>query len=117
MTTKPVITPWQVWLTDFASPVGGEQGGSRPAVVVGSEDHCRFPIRMALIVPLTTRDRGLPHHVEINSTGSGLSRPSWARTEDLRAVSTRRFIRPSPLGRLDDDECERVRRWVHRMLA
>lgn len=109
--------PWQVWLTDFGNPVGSEQGGLRPAVIVGSEDHCRFPIPMALVVPLTTRDRRLPHHVPISSPQSGLTRPSWARTDDIRAVSTARFARPLPLGRLSDAESDGVRRWVHRMLA
>lgn len=117
MTGRVAVEPWQVWLADVGGPIGSEQGGLRPAVVVGSDDHCRFPIPMALVVPLTTRDRRLPHHVQISSPQSGLRRPSWARTDDIRAVSTARFVRPSPLGRLSDTESEDVRRWVHRMLA
>ncbi|MGH3322481.1 MAG: type II toxin-antitoxin system PemK/MazF family toxin [Streptosporangiaceae bacterium] len=58
-------------------------GGVRPAIVVGSTTHCRCPIGMALVVPLTAHDRGLHHHVRIASAESGLPRPSWARTEDL----------------------------------
>ncbi|MCA1674005.1 MAG: type II toxin-antitoxin system PemK/MazF family toxin [Actinobacteria bacterium] len=117
MTRAATVEPWQVWLADFGTPAGGEQGGTRPAVIVGSEDHCRFPIQMALVVPLTTRDRGLPHHIAISSTESGLDRASWARTDDIRAISTARFTRPAPIGRLSDHETEQVRRWVHRMLA
>jgi mRNA interferase MazF len=75
------------------------------------------PDLMALVVPLTARDRGLPHHIAIGSTESGLKQPSWARTEDIRAISTTRFTRTAPLGRLSDQEVEQVRRWVHRMLA
>ncbi len=88
MTRAAMIEPWQVWLADFGSPAGSEQGGTRPAVIVGSEDHCRFPIQMALVVPLTARDRGLPHHIAISSTESGLKQPSWARPDDIRAIST-----------------------------
>lgn len=66
---------------------------------------------------MTTRDRGLPHHIAIGSTESGLKQPSWARTEDIRAISTTRFTRTAPLGRLSDQEVEQVRRWVHQMLA
>ncbi len=112
-----MIEPWQVWLADFGSPAGSEQGETRPAVIVGSEDHCRFPIQMVLVVPLTTRDRGLPHHIAISSTESGLKQPRWARTDDIRAISTTRFTRTAPLGRLSDQEAEQVRRWAHRMLA
>jgi mRNA interferase MazF len=117
MTPAVTIEPWQVWLADFGMPTGSEQGGSRPTVIIGSEDHCRFPIQMALVVPLTTRDRGLPHHIAISSAESGLTRASLARTDDIRAISTTRFTRPVPLGRLSDQEVEQVRRWVHRMLA
>lgn len=117
MTRIPPVAPWQVWLTDFGEPAGREQGGRRPAVIVGSEDHCRFPIDVALVVPLTTKDRGLPHHVPIRSPQSGLKRPSWARTEDIRAVSTGRFTRPAPLGRLSDSEIQQIRIWIHRMLG
>jgi mRNA interferase MazF len=106
-----------VWLADFGEPVGSEQGGRRPAVIVGSEDHCRFPIDVALVVPLSTRDRGLPHHVPISSPQSGLNQPSWARTEDIRAVSTKRLTRPVPLGQLSDAEIQQVRVWIHRMLG
>jgi len=111
------VAPWQVWLVDFGQPLGSEQGGLRPAVVVASELHCRFPIDMTLVVPLTTRDRGLPHHVLINSTESGLNRPSWARTEDITAISTVRLGGRRPLGRLADAEAAAMGRWLRRMVA
>jgi mRNA interferase MazF len=48
---------------------------------------------------------------------NGMRRGRWARTEDIRAVSTGRFTRPAPLGRLSDSEIQQVRVWVHRMLS
>jgi mRNA interferase MazF len=110
------VRPWQVWLVDFGQPVGREQGGVRPAVVVASELHCRFPIDMTIVVPLTTRDRGLPHHVRIASPSSGLERPSWARTEDVTAASTGRLTGRRPLGRLAAAEVDGVRHWLRRMI-
>jgi mRNA interferase MazF len=117
VTRSLAVAPWQVWLADFGVPAGTEHGGRRPAVVVGSKDHCRFPVDIALVIPLTTRYRGLPHHVRIDSPESGLDRASWARTEDIRAISVRRFSRPAPLGYLADAEVGQVRAWIHRMLA
>lgn len=102
---------------DFGSPIGREQGGVRPAVVVGSATHCRFPIDMALVVPLTTRDRGLDHHVRIGSPGSGVPRPSWARTEDLTAVSTLRFTQPAPMGMASPEEVRELSDWLREMVA
>jgi mRNA interferase MazF len=114
---RPRLAPWQVWLVDFGNPVGHEEGGVRPAVIIGSATHCRFPIGMAIVVPLTTRDRGLDHHVQIDPTDAGLSRPSWARTEDITAVSVQRFIRPQPLGRISAAEVERLSEWLREMVA
>lgn len=113
----PRLVPWQVWLVDFGHPIGHEQGGLRPAVVVGSSTHCRFPIGMALVVPLTTRDRGLDHHVRIDSAGAGLNRPSWARTEEITAVSTQRFARSAPLGTASDTEVTQLSEWLREMVA
>lgn len=111
------LAPWQVWLVDFGNPVGHGEGGVRPAIVVGSATHCRFPIGMAIVVPLTSRDRGLAHHVRISSPGSGLARPSWARTEDITAVSAERFRRPRPLGVVSTAEIERLSEWLREMVA
>lgn len=115
--SRPGLAPWQVWLVDFGNPVGHEEGGVRPAVVVGSATHCRFPIDMAIVVPLTTRERGLDHHVRIDSAQSGLVRPSWARTEDITAVSTQRFRRQQPLGTVSADEINRLSEWLREMVA
>ena len=111
------VTPWQVWLVDFGQPVGSEQSGVRPAIVVASELHCRFPIEMTIVVPLTTRDRQLPHHVPVSAQDTGLRERSWARTEDITAVSTARLTGKRPLGRLSEAEAESVRHWLRRMIA
>lgn len=111
------VTTWQVWLVDFGEPVGSEQGGVRPAVVVASDFHCRFPIDMTIVVPVTTRNRGLAHHVAVASAESGLNRPSWARTEDITAISTARLRGNRPLGYLTDSETVQLKRWLRRMIA
>ena len=117
MSRSPRIAPWQLWLADFGTPIGHEQGGIRPAVVVGSATHCRFPIGMALVVPLTTRDRGLEHHVRIASPESGLHRPSWARTEEITAVSTVRFTQSAPIGTASPAEIAELSDWLREMVA
>jgi mRNA interferase MazF len=111
------VAPWQVWWLDLGDPVGSEQAGRRPAVIVASELHCRFPIDMTLVVPLTTRSRRLPHHVPVRSAESGLPTDSYARTEDVRAVSTDRLVGDAPLGTLSADEQRELRRWLRRMLV
>lgn len=85
--------------------------------MVGSPTHCRFPIGMALVVPLTARDRGLDHHVRIDSSEAGLDRPSWARTDEMTAVSTRRFARSAPLGTASETEVAELSEWLHELVA
>lgn len=117
MSRSPRLAPWQLWWVDLGNAIGHEQGGLLPTLVVSSETHCRFPIDMTLIVPLTTRNRGLEHHVRIASPESGLNRPSWARTEDIRAVSTKRFTQPKPIGTASADEIAELREWLREMVA
>jgi mRNA interferase MazF len=71
---------------------------------------------MVIVVPLTTVDRGLPHHVPIVSSSAGLDRPSWARTEDVRAISERRFVAGRPVGVLSPAEREAVRAQLRLMI-
>jgi mRNA interferase MazF len=111
------VRPWQVWWVDLGDPIGSEQGGRRPAVIVASALHCQFPIDMTLVAPLTTRNRRLPHHVPIVSANAGLEAKSFARTEDVRSISTRRLVGGQPIGRLSETEQTEVRRWIRRMLV
>jgi mRNA interferase MazF len=102
---------------EYNRPVGHEQGGLRPAVVVGSRTHCQSPSHMAIVVPLTSRDRGLEHHVRIDSSESGVKQTSWARTDDIRSVSTDRLVRTAALGTASASEIEELRHWLRKMVA
>jgi mRNA interferase MazF len=72
--------------------VANEQRGTRPSIVVSADRFNAMPIQQAIVVPLTTRERGFPHHIAVADDG-GLNRPSWAMCEGIRAVSTQRFGR------------------------
>jgi mRNA interferase MazF len=105
-----------VWTANLSPQLGNEQAGHRPCVVVSSSLHCAFPIPMAIVVPLTTVDRGLPHHVPINSASSGVEAPSFARTDDIRAISERRFTSRRPMGVLSSQEREAVKSQLRLMI-
>ena len=107
--------PWQVWMADLSPVVGSEQAGRRPVVLVSSPFFTSFPTAMAIIVPLTTADRGLPHHVAVSPAASGVHRPSWARTDDVRTISEQRLI-GAPIGTVTDKEAAEIRVWLRLML-
>ncbi|MFJ1708701.1 type II toxin-antitoxin system PemK/MazF family toxin [Kitasatospora sp. NPDC088346] len=108
--------PWQVWTADLSPVIGFEQAGRRPVVVVSSPLFAAFPTAMAIVVPLTTQDRGLPHHVPVISPRSGLNRPSWARTDDVRTISEQRLIGSRPLGTVTDKEADEIRTYLRMMI-
>ncbi|KWW99145.1 type II toxin-antitoxin system PemK/MazF family toxin [Carbonactinospora thermoautotrophica] len=92
----------EIWLADLNPIAGHEQGGVRPCVIVSADGYNRLPIGMAIVVPLTSRDRGLSHQTPIRNAASGLDRVSYARPEDVRAISVERLVRR--LGTADDEE-------------
>jgi mRNA interferase MazF len=79
-------------LVDFGEPVGREQGGIRPAVVVSTDALNEGPAGVLLVVPVTSARRDLPSHVEIEAGESGLDDPSYAKCEDVKSVSERRLV-------------------------
>jgi mRNA interferase MazF len=90
-----------VWLIDFGNPVGREQSGSRPAVIVSADALNDSPAGVVVVVPITTTYRGLPSHVEIDQGSSGLDEVSYAKCEDVKSVSEQRMI--ARLGAVGDD--------------
>jgi len=80
----------QVWSVTLDPTVANEQCGTRPCVIVSMDRFNNLPIRQAIVIPLTTRERGFPHHIAVTDDG-GLNRPSWAMCEAVRAVSLERF--------------------------
>ena len=82
----------EIWLVDFGEPVGREQAGRRPAVVVSADPLNRSKAGVVVVVPCTTARRGLPSHVELDPVESGLDEVSYAKCEDLKSVSDRRLV-------------------------
>jgi len=93
----------------FSPTVANEQSGHRPCVVISANRFNTLPIQLAIVVPLTTRQRDLPHHVPVIDDG-GLNRASWAMTEAIRSVSTQRFERL--IGTASNDTLDAILRCV-----
>ncbi|MEO7195096.1 MAG: type II toxin-antitoxin system PemK/MazF family toxin [Pseudonocardiaceae bacterium] len=81
---------WRFWSVKLDPTVANEQRGTRPCLVVSIDRFNALPIRQAIVAPLTTRERGFPHHIAVTDDGR-LNRPSWAMCEAVRAVSLERF--------------------------
>jgi mRNA interferase MazF len=88
------VTPrrGEVWLVDFGDPVGREQSGRRPAIVVSADPLNESRAGVVIVVPITTSRRDLPSHVEIEPGSSGLDEVSYAKCEDVKSISEERLI-------------------------
>jgi mRNA interferase MazF len=81
-----------VWLLDLDPTRGHEQAGRRPCVVVSVDLFNRGPSGLSVVLPITTRFRGIPFHVAVNPPEGGLRSRSFIKCEDLRSVSKERFV-------------------------
>lgn len=102
------IRTGDIWLAHLDPTVGQEQGGRRPVVVVSSNGLHALPINMTVVVPLTSHDRGLVTQPRVASEHTGLSRVSFARPEDMRAVDAARL--QGRLGHVSDSELAEIRK-------
>jgi mRNA interferase MazF len=82
-----------VWLHRPArDAVGHEQMGGRPVVVVSNNTINSSPWLLHVVVPLTTRDRGVSLHVRIEPPDGGVREVSHALVEQVHAADRVRFV-------------------------
>ncbi len=88
--------------------IGREQAGRRPALVVASAGYLQTVDTLALVVPITSVDRGWPNHIEV--VGARLEKRSWAMSEQVRTISRERVV--GRAGRASDATLAAVRGWI-----
>jgi mRNA interferase MazF len=103
-----------IWIVDFGVPIGSEQSGRRPAVIVSDDLMNSGPSGLVIVVPLTSRRRDLPSHVELDPT-SGLDTPSYAKCEDVKSISTERLVHA--IGAADHIEIDQIGAILARLLS
>lgn len=108
--TRPRPVRGDLWLLDFGDPIGHEQGGRRPALVISGDALNRRPSRLMTVLPVTTRDRGVPAHIPLDPAATGLDRRSYALTDQHRVVSHDRLERR--LGAADARTIAAVETWL-----
>lgn len=99
---------------DFGEPIGQEQAGRHPAVVVSANPLNESPAGVVIVVPCTTTPRGLPSHVELDPDTSGLDEVSYAKCEDVKSVSERRLV--ARLGAASDEAMFTIARVLRLLL-
>jgi mRNA interferase MazF len=101
---------------DFGRPIGSEPAAHRrPAVVVSEDAFNQIGAGLVIVVPTTTRERGIPYHVKIGPGASGLRATSWAKAEGVRSVSKLRLV--EYLGHVEEGALEQVELALLRLLG
>lgn len=89
-----------VWVANLDPTKGREQAGSRPCLVVSTDRFNAGPADLTVVLPITSRRKGIPLHVPIAAPEAGLKIDSYVKCEDIRSVSKSRLSRR--LGAVSD---------------
>jgi mRNA interferase MazF len=98
----------EVWDVRLGPARGHEQAGSRPALVVSTDAFNHGPAGLVVVLPLTTRRKGIPLHVAIEPPEGGVRKQSFVKPEDIRAISVERLgkrlgaVAPSTLSAVEE---------------
>lgn len=103
----------EVYDVDLGQPIGHEPAFRRPAVVVSVDILNNGPGGLVMVVPVTSAAYCLRSHVEVEPGTSGLGHVSYARCDQLRAVSTERLMtRRGNVGPEELSEVDQALRFV-----
>lgn len=105
----PDLVCGQVVWVNLNPVIGSEQAGHRPAVVISSNDYLASVPNVAIVVPVTTRNWGLPNHVRLEGV-PGLEAESFAMTEQPRTIDRRRITKHT--GQVDGATMAEIRSWL-----
>ena len=83
----------EIWLVSLDPTKGREQAGTRPALVVSVDIFNHGPAELAVVIPITSKAKGIPLHVEIQPPEGGLILTSFIKCEDVRSISTARLVK------------------------
>ncbi len=91
----------QIWMAELGDPVGTELGYEHPVVIISGADLIKTNSSRVICVPGTSKKYVNPRtgkllalHLEVvQSPLNGLSRSTYFMSEQIRALSSRRFRR------------------------
>ncbi len=92
MSSVPPPARGEVWLADLDPTVGHEQGGRRPVLVVSVDPFNAGLSGLVVALPITSRLRNIPLHVEVRPPEGGLRAPSAVLCDAVRSIDRRRLI-------------------------
>jgi len=81
----------EVWQADLSPTKGHETRGTRPCLIVSVDPFNRGPAGLVVVLPITTRDKGIPLHIAMDPPEGGLAKRSFVKCEEPRSISKDRL--------------------------
>ena len=82
----------QVWRANLSPTKGHETRGTRPCLIITVDQFNHGPADLVVILPITTREKGIPLHVPVDPPEGGLSERSFIKCEEVRCISKERLV-------------------------
>lgn len=111
----PDLERSQVVWVNFNPTKGSEQAGHRPALVISTDEFNSIIPNVVVVLPVTTRDRGLPHHIRLQGRDLSLDQESFAMTEQPRTVDRQRIT--GTAGNVDLTTMKSIDLWLRDFLG
>ncbi|AEM74705.1 type II toxin-antitoxin system PemK/MazF family toxin [Caldicellulosiruptor acetigenus] len=108
-------TRGEIWLVDLNPTRGHEQSGVRPAVIISVDEFNSCPADLVVVVPITSKNKNIPMHVEIQPEHSGLAKTSFAKPEDIRSISKERLVKK--IGQLPKEKLKEMEEKIRILLG
>jgi mRNA interferase MazF len=81
----------EVWVVSLDPTKGREQAGKRPALVLSVDPFNHGPADLIVVLPITSKAKGIPFHVNVKPPEGGLKQESFIKCEDVRSISKERL--------------------------
>ena len=81
----------EIWLADLNPVRGHDQAGKRPCLVVSVDLFNQSSAGLVIVLPVTTKSKGIRSHVCIDPPEAGIKETSYIKCEDVRSISTERL--------------------------
>ena len=114
MNRLPSPSRGEIWLVDLDPTQGREQKGTRPALILSTDRFNSGPAELVILLPLTKVSKGIPSHILIARSDSGLDHDSYIISEQVRCVSKARLARK--IGHAPRAAIERVSQVLRALL-
>ena len=81
----------EIWFVELDPTRGREQAGHRPALVISVDLFNHGPAGLIVVLPITSKAKGIPFHVAVQPPEGGLRQISYIKCEDVRSVAMERL--------------------------